>query len=664
LQHDVAPMLPQDILWRPKDPSKTNLANYMDWLVLKRGQRFTGYRELYEWSISDLPGFWSSIVEYFDVRFEQPASQVLIGEGPEGAHWFPGATLNYAGYILERLRKRPTEPAILFRTEESENGQSRILTGSEVIEQVARVVSSLKNWGITSGDRVVGFLPNRPETVILFLATACLGAIWSNCPPEFSSKAVLDRFKQIEPKLLFAVSSYRYGGKNFDIRSVLNEIASELPELKRLVIVAGETAFETDKVPVTDLREAGGEELPEELEVAAVPFEHPLWILYSSGTTGIPKAIVHGHGGMLLEHLKLLAFHLDLGPQDRFFWFTTAGWMMWNVNVSGLAVGSCIVLYEGSPKFSDYMVLWQLVDEEKVTYFGTSAPYLLACMKAEITPGKQCLFESLKGIGSTGAPLPAEGFDWVYREVKKDLWLGSMSGGTDVCTAFVLANPLLPVQRGKLQCRALGARIESWNEEGASILNSVGELVMTAPMPCMPVCFWNDPDGSRLHTSYFEHFSGNWRHGDWIEIDAATGQCTIYGRSDATLNRGGVRMGTSEFYRVVEGLPEVEEALVIDTTGIGDASGRLYLFVALKKASTRNLKEYLAKVIRSELSPRYVPDEIFVVREIPHTTNGKKLEIPIKHLFQGKPLSESVSRGAVANPGALEEFEKIQGSLA
>ena len=404
-----------------------------------------------------------------------------------------------------------------------------------------------------------------------------------------------------------------------------------------------------------------------DLKLEPVEFEHPLWILYSSGTTGVPKPIVHGHGGMLLEHLKTLSLHLDLREGDRFLWFTTAGWMMWNFLISGLALKTTIVLYDGSPKYPDFGVLWRLAAEEGINYFGTSAPFLQACEKENIRPRTIADLKELRAIGSTGAPLPPEGFHWVYKEVKSNVWLGSISGGTDVCTALILSNPLLPVYPGKLQCRGLGAPVEAWNEEGKPVWNEVGELVLTAPMPCMPVSFWNDPDGSRMRASYFQHYPGIWRHGDWIEISATDGQCVIYGRSDSTLNRGGVRMGTAEFYRVIEKIPEIVEALVIDTTRLQQSAvpGRLLLFVVLSPGRDCNeeLRETICAHLRAELSPRYVPDAIFAVPEIPHTLNGKKLEVPVKRLLEGTPLAKTISREAVANPGSLQYFVDLAARL-
>jgi len=664
------PVSPAEALWRPPASAFTdsNLARYQLWVGEHYGVRFNSYSELYHWSVTQIRPFWKSVGEYFAVQFEQQPEEILIGEKPLGAHWFQGATLNYAAHLLRRRVECPAQAAIIARTEPKPGGQSgrKILTYADLSQRVASAARSLRQLGVRKGDRVAGYLPNCSETVVAFLATASLGAIWSSCPPELSSNGVLERLAQIEPKVLFAVSRYRYGGKVHDQSAALAQIVSGLPTLQRVIQVAQtytQTPESLPSGPAVDWHaflEAGS---GGDLEFEPVGFEHPLWILYSSGTTGVPKPIVHGHGGMLLEHLKTLSLHLDLHEGDRFFWFTTGGWMMWNFLVSGLALGTAIVLYDGSPKYPDFGVLWRLAEEEGITYFGTSAPFLLACQKADIQPRKIVDLSRLRSIGSTGAPLPPEGFRWVYEEVKSEVWLGSVSGGTDVCTALIGSNPLLPVYPGKLQCRELGAAIEAWNQDGQPVWDEVGELVVTAPMPCMPVCFWNDPDGSRLRASYFNYFPGIWRHGDWLEISAVDGQCVIYGRSDSTLNRGGVRMGTAEFYRVIERMPQIVEALVIDTTGIqrNAVSGRLLLFLVLCPGCEWNneLQEAICARLHSELSPRYVPDAIYSVPEIPRTLNGKKLEVPIKRLFEGMPLAKAVSREALANPGCLQYFVEL-----
>jgi acetoacetyl-CoA synthetase len=662
-------------LWQPRagQITKSNLTRFQAWLLAERQIWLKDARALYDWSIRESEAFWSAIADFFDVRFQTAASSILQrGQSPLETCWFPGATLNYAEHLLrfgsEKGRANKEETAVLFCTEFGALPEGRLLTRGELLSAVTHVATALTKMGVGFGDRVAGYLPNRPETLVAFLACASLGAIWSNCPPELSSQGVLERLKQIEPKVLFAVRNYRYAGKTHDRSRALSEITAGLPTLRQLVIVSqdpdpGGADNSAAVCSWADLFGAGT--ISSALHFAPVPFNHPLWILFSSGTTGVPKPIVHGHGGMLLEHLKALSLHLDLRPGDKFFWFTSGGWMMWNFLLSGLALGVSVVLYDGSPKYPDLSALWRLIENERITYFGTSAPYLLACQKQGLEPGKNCNLESLRAIGSTGAPLPADCFRWVYEHVKRDVWLGSASGGTDVCTAFVLSHPWLPVYPGKLQCRGLGAPIEAWDDNGNAVWNQVGELVLTAPMPCMPVCFWNDPDGERLRQAYFSHYGGVWRHGDWIEICSETGQCVIYGRSDSTLNRGGVRMGSSEFYSVVELLPEVEGALVIDTTELEKngriAKGQLLLFVVVRghRLLDGELTERISAKIRSELSPRHVPDAIFAVPEIPQTLNGKKLEVPVKRIFQGVPAAKAVSREAMSNPDSLKPFVEL-----
>jgi acetoacetyl-CoA synthetase len=664
-------------LWAPHPDQirESNLTRFRDWLQEHRSIKLSDYRALYDWSVRDLEGFWGAIVEFFEVRFHTSPEQVLrLDADATRTKWFPAGTLNYAEHLLRfghhELGVSDDRPAVMYCAEPGVPGNRQVLTRSELVIRVSQLAAALNRLGVRRGDRVAGYLPNRIETLIAFLATVSHGAIWSNCPPELSSRGVVDRLAQIEPKVLVAVAGYRYAGKNHDRATALAEIAANLPSLRHVIMVEEPSEVEApDFGPAiaahqwTDL--LGREVAVAPLHCHPVPFDHPLWILYSSGTTGVPKPIVHGHGGILLEHLKALSLHLDLGPDDKFFWFTTAGWMMWNFLVSGLALGSALVLYDGSPKYPDLRVLWKLIESEEISYFGTSAPFLLACQKEKLEPGKEFRLRLLRSIGSTGAPLPDDGFRWVYDHVKPDLWLGSLSGGTDVCTAFVLSHPWLPVYAGKLQCRGLGAPIEAWDDDGHAVWNQVGELVLTAPMPCMPVGFWNDGDGSRLRQAYFEHFPGVWRHGDWIEIDPETGQCVIYGRSDSTLNRGGVRMGTSEFYRVVESLPEILGSLVIDTTGLGRAgeetAGRILLFVVLPAAIGFDdlLANRIRELIKVELSPRYLPDAIYEVPEIPQTLNGKKLEVPVKRIFQGIELSKSVSREAMSNPDSLQPFLEL-----
>ena len=666
-----------DRLWEPRASqiAKSNLTQFQAWLSTERQICLKDAAALYDWSIRESEAFWSAIADFFHVQFQSaPTSILRRGENPLETRWFTGAALNYAEHLLgfgsEKIGASNQETAVIFCTEPGALPERRLLTRAELLSAVNLVAQALTKFGVGFGDRIAGYLPNIPETLVAFLATASIGAIWSNSPPELSSKGVLQRFRQIEPKVFFAVRNYRYGGKMHDRARALSQIISGLPTLRHVVIVPQDGNIEVagphDRVAVCswgDLLGAGDASSAMHFEPA--PFNHPLWILFSSGTTGVPKPIVHSHGGILLEHLKALSLHLDLQPGDKFFWYTSAGWMMWNFLLSGLALGVSVALYDGSAKYPDLSALWKFVENERITYFGTSAPYLLACQKQGLQPGRNCNLESLRAIGSTGAPLPADSFRWVYEHVKSDVWLGSASGGTDVCTAFVLSHPWLPVYPGKLQCRGLGAPIEAWDENGNAVWDQVGELVLTAPMPCMPVCFWKDPDGERLRQAYFSHYSGIWRHGDWIEICSETGQCVIYGRSDSTLNRGGVRMGSSEFYSIVELLPEVEGALVIDTTELerdGRAvKGQLILFVVLRgqRLLDEKLAEKISEMIRSELSPRYVPDAIFAVPEIPQTFNGKKLEVPVKRIFQGMPPAKVVSREAMSNPDSLEAFVEL-----
>lgn len=642
-----------DVLWQPseKQVEICNLTRYLRWLAAGRGPRSDGYDDLWRWSVADLDGFWGSIAEYFGVRFHARPERVLASGSMPGAEWFPDATLNYAEHALAR---GGAEPALVCR---SEAGPRRELSRDELRREVAAARAGLRRLGVGRGDRVVAYLPNGAEAVVAFLATASLGAIWSSCPPEFGVESVLDRFRQIEPKVLIGVDGYDYNGRRYDRGSDLERIVASLPSLAAAVLVspaagkadpANGSAGEPRRLSWRDLTADPGE-----LAFEPVPFDHPLWILYSSGTTGLPKAIVQGHGGILVEHLKQLALHTDLGPGDRFFWYTTTGWMMWNYLVSGLLVGATVVLYDGSPGWPDLMALYRLADEEAVTCFGVSAPFLMACRAAGLEPGKRFGFDDLRAIGSTGAPLPAEGFDWVYEQVKSDVWLGSLSGGTDVCTGFVGPNPLQPVRRGRIQCRSLGAKVEAFDESGRGVTGQVGELVITEPLPSMPLFFWNDDSGDRYRESYFDHWPGVWRHGDWIEFDE-DGSSVIHGRSDSTLNRGGVRMGTSEFYRAAAELPEIEDCVIVDTGSL-DNEGKLWLFVVLSDGADLDapLADRIRRHLRSCLSPRHGPDEIRAIPEVPTTLSGKKLEVPIKRILAGEPVETAVNVGTLQNPDSI-----------
>jgi acetoacetyl-CoA synthetase len=630
------------LLWTPSPErmQASRMAHYMSWLRSERGLDFASYAELWRWSVDELDDFWSSLWDYFDIG-PRTFSCVLEQRSMPGARWFPGATLSY----VDRLRQAP--PARLAVVHRNEAGIRRELSYGELAVAVGRCRAGLARLGVTRGDRVVGYLTNGPEALIAFLATASLGAIWSSCPPEFGVESVLDRFSQISPKVLVACAGYQYGGKHFDRRADVARLRSALGSLEACVWVGDATPSPGD----LDFEQLSSIDAP--LVVDAVPFDHPLWILFSSGTTGLPKPIVHGHGGMLLEHLKVLALQSDIGDSDRFFWFSTTGWMMWNYLVGGLLVGATIVLYDGSPGYPDLSALWRLAAEEKVSYFGVSVPFLMACRAAHQVPRAAFDLRALRSLGSTGAPLPSAGFEWVYRDVSPDLLLGSVSGGTDLCTAFVGSSPLLPVYAGELQCRALGADVQAFDASARPVLGQLGELVIASPMPCMPVSFWNDPDGARYRESYFDHYPGVWRHGDWILL-TERGSAVISGRSDATLNRGGVRMGTSEFYRVVEELEQVRDSVVVDTS---DASGvgKLWLFVVLAAGQQMDatLVDHLKRTIRSKLSPRHVPDEICAVTDVPRTLSGKKLEVPIKRLLAGAKVEDVVNPGTLQNPQAL-----------
>jgi acetoacetyl-CoA synthetase len=636
------------LLWQPSDERKaaSRMRQYMEWLAKTRGLMFSDYAALWQWSVDAVEAFWESIWEYFDVRSTKSYRAVLSSHRMPGAHWFEGAELNYAEHLLAR---GGSAVAVVYRRED---GFRVELTRDELRDRVARVRAGLVRAGVSRGDRVAALVPNSVEALVALLASASLGAVWSSCSPEFGVESVLDRFGQIAPKVLIGVDSYEYGGRRFDRRAALEQIGAALPSATTRVVISRSGGAPPAGFVGWDAfaAEAGV------LVFDAVPFEHPLWILYSSGTTGLPKPIVQGHGGILLEHLKVLALHGDLGEGDRFFWFSTTGWMMWNYLVSGLAVGAAVVLYEGSPGHPDMMALFRLAEEERITYFGTSAPYLLACRKAGIVPAQHLALETVRSIGSTGAPLPSDGFAWVYDNVKRDVALGSVAGGTDVCTAFLVSCPLFPVHAGEIQCRALGAKVAAFDARGAPVVGEVGELVITEPMPSMPLYFVGDPDGKRLADSYFSDYPGVWRHGDWVKIDAK-GACTIYGRSDATLNRGGVRMGTAELYRVVEALPDVEDSLVVDTGSL-ENEGKLWLFVVPRGGDelTEEAKQRIAAALRTTVSPRHVPDVIVAIREVPRTLNGKKLEVPVKRILMGTPVERAVAAGTVANVQAVDDI--------
>ncbi|NJD29425.1 MAG: acetoacetate--CoA ligase [Chloroflexi bacterium] len=646
------------ILWSPPASAleRSRMGKYLAWLASDRGLELRTYDEAWRWSVEQPGAFWRSIWDYFDVTAHTPPNGDLAEARLPGAVWFPGATLNYAEQAL-RLPGRSGEDVVVIGR--SQSREPLELTAAELRDQVARCRRGLQRLGVGRGDRVAAFLPNVPEAIVGLLATASLGAIWSSCAPEFGTRAVIDRFGQIEPKVLLAVDGYRYGDRPVDKIAELAEIRTALPSLEATVVLP---YLEPDAVRRIEGAVAWDDLLAEAapLEFEPVDFDHPLYILYSSGTTGLPKPIVHGHGGITLEHLKALALHTDLGPDDRFFWFTTTGWMMWNYLVSGLAVGATVVTFDGNPAYPGLSTLWRMAAETRTTYFGASAPFLMACRKAGLQPGREWDLGALRGVGSTGAPLPAAGFEWVHDAVSDAVPLGSLSGGTDLCTGFLGPSPLVPVWAGEISCRMLGAKVEAFDEDGRPVVGREGEMVITAPMPSMPVGLWGDADGSRLREAYFSTYPGVWRHGDWLTI-TERGSCVISGRSDATLKRGGVRIGTAEFYGVVEALPEVADSLVVHLEDEGGGPGELLLFVAPRDGAALDdtLRSRISRELRDELSPRHVPDAIIGVPAIPRTLSGKKLEVPIKRILQGMPAEATASRDALADPRALEPFEAL-----
>jgi len=623
----------------------------MQWLEREKGLRFDTPDELWAWSVEKLEDFWASMWDYFHIQASKPYQSVLVERTMPGAQWFVGAELNYAEHVFRNMTSE--RPALIFQ---SETQPLTEISWQELYQQVSTVAATLRSLGIQKGDRVVSNLPNIPQATIAFLATASLGATWSSCSPDFGTRSVIDRFQQIEPKVLFTVDGYHYGGKVIDRRAIISELQVALPTLQHTIVVSyafadTSAAGYRDAMLWSDMQSA-----TEPLAFEQVPFDHPLWVLYSSGTTGLPKAIVQGQGGILIEHLKSLHLGMDLTTDDHFFWFSTTGWMMWNLLIGGLLLGIPVLLYDGSPGYPDMNVLWRYAEQSGMTFFGTSAGFILSCMKAGVTPGISFDLSKLRALGSTGSPLPPEGFQWIYEEVKRDLWLASVSGGTDVCSGFLGGCIMLPVYAGELQARSLGAKVEALDENGHPLIDEVGELVITEPMPSMPVFFWNDPHGKRYRESYFDTYPGFWRHGDWIKI-TPRGSSVIYGRSDSTINRKGIRMGSSEIYRVVEDMPEVLDSLII---GIERSGGDYYLplFVVLRPGIELDddLKARIGSKLRVSLSPHHVPDEIFVIPEVPRTLSGKKLEVPVKKIFMGVSPEKAISIDAMSNPQVMAYF--------
>jgi acetoacetyl-CoA synthetase len=618
------------------------------------GDPVAAYAALHRWSVTDLDAFWRAVDGFFGTGLAAEGRPALAERAMPGARWFPGARLNYADHALRPGLdpERAHEPALLRVDERLE---PRPVTWAELRRATGALAAALRRMGVRPGDRVAGYLPNIAEAAVALLATAAVGAVWTSCSPDFAAHAVLDRFQQVEPVVLFAVDGYRYGGKAHDRTAAVEEIRRGLPTLRSVVHVP---LLGTPAPPgAADFGEVTGEDAEPVFE--PVPFDHPLWVLYSSGTTGLPKAIVHSQGGILLEHLKQLGLHCDLGPGDRFFWYTSTGWMMWNFLVSGLLVGACVVLYDGSPAHPDTAAQWRVAERTRATLYGTSAAYVTACAKAGIHPGRDLDLSATRCVATTGSPLPPDGFRWLHDEVSAGLWIASVSGGTDVCSCFAGAVPTLPVHTGELQAPCLGTDLKAYGPDGTPLTGEVGELVVTTPMPSMPVRFWNDPGDARYKESYFSVFPGVWRHGDWTTV-TARGGVIIHGRSDATLNRQGVRMGSADIYEAVERLPEIRESLVI---GLEQPDGGYWmpLFVHLAEGAVldEELKRRIAGVIRERLSPRHVPDEVIEVPGVPHTLTGKRLEVPVKRLLQGADLERAANPGSVDDPALLRFFARL-----
>ncbi len=642
------------MLWQPaaQKIENSNMLHYMQYVNQHFDRNFSSYSELYGWSVQDIPDFWASIWDYMQIKHSQGYEQVV--DDPyklPGAKWFSGARLNFAENLLQR---RDDQLAIIFRSEE---GPGRYLTFGQLYAEVARVAASLKQLRLQTGDRVAAYMPNMPETIIAMLAASSLGATWSSCSPDFGIKGVLDRFGQIRPKVLFTANGYSFKGKRLDILGRIQQILQEIDSVEQVVVVPfTEDSPDLSQVPKGIHYQNFCSSAAQELDFVQLPFEHPQYIMYSSGTTGLPKCMVQSAGGVLLNQLKELVLHTDIKPGDRVFYFTTCGWMMWNWLVSSLAAGATVVLYDGNPLYPDPAALWRMAQEEKLTVFGTSAGYLAALQNAGVQPGQEFELTALQAVLSTGSPLPVEGFEFVYRAIKQDLHLASISGGTDINGCFALGNPIAPVYAGELQCRGLGMKVEAFDENGRPVINQKGELVCTAAAPSMPIYFWQDPDGSKYHEAYFDHFPGVWRHGDFIEINDRGG-VIIYGRSDATLNPGGVRIGTAEIYRQVDLLPEVEDSLVVGQDRKNDV--RVILFVKLNPGYefSQALQDKIKKTIRENASPRHVPAKILAVPDIPYTLNMKKVEIAVKKTIENKPVK---NKDSLKNPESLEYFAEIQ----
>ncbi|MEO8038485.1 MAG: acetoacetate--CoA ligase [Betaproteobacteria bacterium] len=653
-------------LWRPSAEriERAAITRYRRWLATRHGLDFPDYEALWLWSVTRIESFWESVWQFFEVKQHAPYLRVLDRRVMPGAKWFEGSTLNYAEHALAAAHQpeAQTRPALVFESEIRPRGE---ISWAGLAAQVGALTRTLEALGVRPGDRVVSYMPNIPESVTALLATASRGGVWSSCSPDMGPVSVLDRFRQIEPRVLFAVDGYRYGGKNYDRRDVVRELVAQLPTLEAVIFVPYldpaaklDLAASARAVQVVTFAEAIAQSAAPAF--VAVPFDHPLWIVYSSGTTGMPKPIVHGHGGVTLENLKGCGLLLDVGADDRFFWFSSTSWIMWNLLASTLLRGCTVLQFDGNPGHPDLGTMWGFVARERASFVGISPAFIGLCAKAGYSPREHFDLSAVRTVGCTGSPLTEDGYRWIYEHVHADLLLASISGGTDPGTAFIGACPILPVYAGEMQCRGLGIATYAFDDDGKPVLDQVGELVCTEPFPSMPLYFWGDTDGKRYYESYFDVWPGVWRHGDWLKliprVESVTG--VIYGRSDSTINRHGIRMGTSELYRVVEGFAEVADSLVIDLEYLGRPSF-MALFVVLREQTSEvpdALKQSILQAIRTGLSARHVPDDVFVIPEVPRTISGKKLEVPIKKILLGQPVEKSANRDSMANPHSIDWF--------
>jgi len=650
-----------EILWTPNEAQQraSNLHEYQDWLQNHHGLRFDDYHALWRWSVDELDAFWRSIWDHCGVIADGSPEPVLSRREMPGATWFPNARLNYAEHVFRMASDQ--RPALIARCE---GEPVQHVSWAALRRDVGAFVATLRRLGVGEGDRVASYLPNRPETVAAFLACASIGAVWSSCGPDMGPSVVFDRLSQIEPKLLLATDSYSYNGKRHDRRASVEELLARLPSVTTVVHVAGPDAGKAAPEWRDRLSWADAVRQATPLTFERLAFDHPLWIVYSSGTTGLPKAMVHGHGGIVLTHLKTMRLQHDLRIGDRLLFLGGPGWIVWNLQLGGLLAGATVALYDGNPAWPDGEALWRFIDEERITLFGCGAAYLINCMKQGLAPGRSQRFDALRAINATGSPLPEDAYRWVYACVKADLWLASVSGGTDIASGFVACAPTLPVRAGEIQCRELGVSALAFDGEGRAVVDEVGELVVTKPMPSMPIYFWNDAGGKRYLESYFDMYPGVWRHGDWIRF-TPRGTAVIYGRSDSTINRAGVRMGTAEIYRVVEAQPEIRDSLVIDLEYLGRPSW-LVLFVVLQPGSALDdaLHTRLRMAIARQASPRHVPDEIVSIDDVPRTLTGKKMEVPVRRMLLGAPRTQVAADDAMANARSLDFFEQYAQVLA